>query len=445
MESTPAQSAEGMAIVRVLAAVLDRLVGANAPLARADPGQVTKFHALKAPRIGILQYLERIHKYASCSAECFILALIYIDRLIQRNNFLLTELNVHRVVITSVLLAAKFFDDAYYNNAYYAKVGGVLVSEMNSLEVEFLFRINFSLHVSPDLYGKYHAELISHATGTTSVSGIMSAALGAAPTLPAGVFVNSNPMASTLINDMRSLSKPIIAGQQSLPCQTGYAGVHRHAVNRYKAAEMPSQITPSPPQTASFAPPLTAYSSVMVHHNQVNDPLHREDISEKIYRQQLAAELEKREAMASCQLSAGYDAIMQHGLGNHVDARYHDDKSHHLTLPMDFSVAGIHNIYQMPPAPTSNATITSCTQNIAPVDYSTNLISGTNHHNPIVPPYHVPNLPQVHHQSSAACNNHASRPMLYGSRLAPAGGITVSQSHYPYHTNASVVAACSGI
>ena len=35
------------------------------------------------------------------------MALIYIDRLIQRNNFLLTELNVHRVVITSVMLAAK--------------------------------------------------------------------------------------------------------------------------------------------------------------------------------------------------------------------------------------------------------------------------------------------------------------------------------------------------
>ena len=76
----------------------------------------------------LLLSFHRIHKYASCSKECFILALIYIDRLIQRNNFLLTELNVHRVVITAVLLAAKFFDDAYYNNAYYAKVGGVLVS-----------------------------------------------------------------------------------------------------------------------------------------------------------------------------------------------------------------------------------------------------------------------------------------------------------------------------
>lgn len=90
------------------------------------------------------------------------LALVYIDRLIQRNNFLLTELNVHRVVITAILLAAKFFDDAYYNNAYYAKVGGVLISEMNGLEVDFLFRINFSLHVPPELFHKYRAELASH-------------------------------------------------------------------------------------------------------------------------------------------------------------------------------------------------------------------------------------------------------------------------------------------
>ena len=34
---------------------------------------------------------------------------------------------------------------------------------MNSLEVEFLFRINFSLHTTSDLYHKYHNELVSHA------------------------------------------------------------------------------------------------------------------------------------------------------------------------------------------------------------------------------------------------------------------------------------------
>mmetsp|Transcript_15003 Transcript_15003/g.30901 ORF Transcript_15003/g.30901 Transcript_15003/m.30901 type:complete len:284 (-) Transcript_15003:465-1316(-) len=163
MESTPSELAEGAAVIKVLAAVLERLVSANGKIAEMDPGVITRFHALKPPSISVLSYLQRIHKYASCSTECFILALIYIDRLIQRNNFLLTELNVHRVVITSIMLAAKFFDDQYFNNAYYAKVGGVPATEMNSLEVEFLFRINFSLHVTPELYNKYHSELVTHA------------------------------------------------------------------------------------------------------------------------------------------------------------------------------------------------------------------------------------------------------------------------------------------
>lgn len=66
MEATPEQAAEGVAIVRVLAAVLDRLVNANAHIARADPGQVTKFHAMKAPGISILQYLERYVLAAWC-------------------------------------------------------------------------------------------------------------------------------------------------------------------------------------------------------------------------------------------------------------------------------------------------------------------------------------------------------------------------------------------
>jgi hypothetical protein len=59
MEATPEQAVEGLAIVQVLSTVLDRLVGANAAIARADPGQVTKFHAMKAPGIAIQQYLER--------------------------------------------------------------------------------------------------------------------------------------------------------------------------------------------------------------------------------------------------------------------------------------------------------------------------------------------------------------------------------------------------
>lgn len=270
MESTPDQAAEGMAVVRVLSAVLERLVSANSRIARTDPGQVTKFHALKAPGIGITQYLERIHKYASCSNECFILALIYIDRLIQRNNFLLTELNVHRVVITAVLLAAKFFDDAYYNNAYYAKVGGVLVSEMNGLEVEFLFRINFSLHASPELFQKYRDELVAHALGT----GLGQHDVGDTLQHPQLTHALNpiSPQIHPMVGGEPSLAHEVHVYQNSVPVQSG--AVHEVLANNVGMAELSNtfhqqpcipHITPSPPPppyqlatrttSKSFGPP----------------------------------------------------------------------------------------------------------------------------------------------------------------------------------------------
>lgn len=126
---------------------------------------------MRAPSISVKSYLERIAKYANCSGECFVLALVYIDRLIQRNNFVINSLNVHRILITSVMLAAKFFDDHYYNNTYYAKIGGVPRNEMNLLELEFLFLVNFSLYLDPNEYQKYHSELCSDNTRTVTFPG----------------------------------------------------------------------------------------------------------------------------------------------------------------------------------------------------------------------------------------------------------------------------------
>lgn len=261
MDSTPEQASEGLSVVRVLGSVLERLVATNSAVERPDKNQITKFHALKAPGIGIIQYLERIHKYASCSTECFILALIYIDRLIQGNNFLLTELNVHRVIITSVLLAAKFFDDAYYNNAYYAKVGGVLVSEMNRLEVEFLFRINFSLYVNPELYRKYNAELVAHAAGDES---LMS------PLHEENNLCNSLHLSyGRNFSHMESQVQPIIASMDENNCamtSRELPDCSQYIVN------MPSQITPSPPKVQLLTysdPPQYRVSSTVDDISQV--------------------------------------------------------------------------------------------------------------------------------------------------------------------------------
>jgi len=150
-------------LVNVLSDVLCRLCERNDRFIMNHTA-VTRFHALQPPQITVKSYLNRIAKYSNCSEECFVLALIYIDRLIKHNgNFLVNSLNVHRLMITSIMLAAKFFDDQYFNNAYFGKVGGVSRKEINLLEIEFVFMINFNLYVGSDMYHTYNRRLMCHA------------------------------------------------------------------------------------------------------------------------------------------------------------------------------------------------------------------------------------------------------------------------------------------
>lgn len=87
---------EAHGTVAVLATLIERL------LQDELHHQITKFHAMKPPQITIKAYLERIEKYANCSPSCFVVSLIYIDRLCQHSVMSLSLLNVHRILITAV-------------------------------------------------------------------------------------------------------------------------------------------------------------------------------------------------------------------------------------------------------------------------------------------------------------------------------------------------------
>jgi len=151
---------ESNTLVPVLSYILTKMIERNDKIPLDDSNR-TVFHAQKAPLISLQRYLERVLSFAPCSNSCFIIALIYIDRIIQNNaSFVLNSLSVHRTLITSVMLATKFFDDETFNNLYYAKVGGLQVNELNQLETKFLSLIDFSLSIRSELFDRYHAELV---------------------------------------------------------------------------------------------------------------------------------------------------------------------------------------------------------------------------------------------------------------------------------------------
>jgi len=134
----------------------------------------TKFDSAYAPAVSLEQYLSRIHTYAKCSDSCFVVALIYIDRIIAMHSFRVTALNAHRIFLASILLSAKFLDDIYYNNSFFAKLGGISLQELNALELEVLRLTRFDLNVSEEQYGAYHASIRSYVRRTPSPAPLIS-------------------------------------------------------------------------------------------------------------------------------------------------------------------------------------------------------------------------------------------------------------------------------
>jgi hypothetical protein len=113
------------------------------------------FYAKHPVSISIAEYIDRIVKYTKVEESTVILALIYIDRLCDFNGFILTDRNIHRIILVSIIIAIKYNEDDIYTNSFYAKVGGVSKIELNSLEVEFTKMLRYSLFVNESTYIHY--------------------------------------------------------------------------------------------------------------------------------------------------------------------------------------------------------------------------------------------------------------------------------------------------
>ncbi|EZG44767.1 cyclin, partial [Gregarina niphandrodes] len=89
-------------------------------------GVKLRFDSIAIPLISLEAYISRLKKLFYCSSECFILALVYLDRLQELHDSVRVNcFNVHRLFLVALLVAVKFFDDVSFTNEYYAKVGGI--------------------------------------------------------------------------------------------------------------------------------------------------------------------------------------------------------------------------------------------------------------------------------------------------------------------------------
>lgn len=127
-----------------------------------DDDDPSIFHALELPCITPVEYLRRLARYCYCSRSVFIIAFFYLKKIQSLTSFNLSinSLSIHRLLLTTVLLATKATDDILYDNAHFAKVGGLGVAELNTLELEMLKILDFRLHVTKEQFEQFEHHLL---------------------------------------------------------------------------------------------------------------------------------------------------------------------------------------------------------------------------------------------------------------------------------------------
>jgi hypothetical protein len=147
------------ALLRVIAFTLHETAKQNL-LVTGPNLQLTRFHTLSPPKISILKYLQMIREKSQCDRSCFVVAMIFLDRLMRNNNTLqITPHTVHKLSLCALLTAAKFNTDCHHSNSFWAEIGGVRSEDLNVLELEFLFGLEFSLVIKREEYAQYHDQL----------------------------------------------------------------------------------------------------------------------------------------------------------------------------------------------------------------------------------------------------------------------------------------------
>ncbi|CAN6249650.1 unnamed protein product [Urochloa humidicola] len=172
-------------VISVLASILERHIARNERALAAASGdhagdadgeesaatkrRVRAFDAGTELDMSLGAFLERFSRYAQVSPAVYVVAYAYLDRLRRGEaGVRVVRANAQRLLTAAILVASKFVEDRNYSNAHFAAVGGIAAAELASLELDFLFLMEFRLNVCASVFRSYCRHLereVSHGGG----------------------------------------------------------------------------------------------------------------------------------------------------------------------------------------------------------------------------------------------------------------------------------------